>query len=136
MSIQQGLAPFILAAGFIAAGLLIVWVVNRKMDASQADRFGGIGHFLAVLGTFFGFQLRIPEYKHGNDSLPGPVLFSLMFGIYVSLYVLVSTYTQYRKNRDDAQLAQKLIKESVVGFLGSAFVFVLSIVWEFIQCST
>lgn len=137
MPLQQGFAPFTLTAAFITVGLLIQWRVNVKMDATRAIKYERIVSAFTVLGILFGFQLRMSEYLYGEsyfmrtDSFPGPSVILLMFGIYVSFRILVTSYAQYRKNCDDSKLAQKLIQDAVWSFLALSLVFVGAIAMEF-----
>lgn len=139
MPLQQGLAPFVFAAALMVVGLLIAWVFSIRMDASRVKKYERIGNAVAILGFLLGFQFRLSEYLYGEfyfgrtDSLPGPAVIVLMFGLYVSLRVLLTGYTQYRKNRDDEQLAQTLIKEAVGSLVILIALFALAIFMESLQ---
>ncbi|MEA4954550.1 MAG: hypothetical protein VB096_03410 [Pseudoflavonifractor sp.] len=138
MPLQQGVAPFVFVAAFLAVGLLIAWVFSIRMDASRAQIYERIGNAIALLGFLLGFQFRLSEYLYGEshfgrtDSLPGPVVIVLMLGLYVPLRFLVTSYTQYRKNRDDEQLAQTMMKEAIGSFIALIVIFTLTIFMEFL----
>lgn len=142
MLLQQGIAPFVLAAASIAVGLLFTWIPNRRMDASRANTFERIGDIIAVLGIVVGTQLRMFEYLDGEshfgrtDTLPGPAAIVLMACLYLPLRVLVTSYTQYRKDRGNEQRAQKLIKESIANFIALIVMIILTIVLEFLSAGT
>lgn len=138
MPFQQGLGPFIFTAAFMAAGLLIQWVASIRMDASRTEIIERISNAMALLGALLGTQFRTSEYLYGasrfgrTDTLPGPAVIVLMSGIYVSLRVLATSYTQYRKNRGDPELAKKLMKEAVGTLVLLAVIFALAISMEFL----
>lgn len=142
MPLQQGITPFVITAASIAVGLLIAWIPNRRMDASRADTFVRIGDIIAVLGVVVGSQFRMSEYFHGEshfgrtDTLPGPAAIWMMSCLYLPLRVLVTSYTQYRKDRGNEQLAKKLIKESITNFIALIVIITLVIVLEFLSSGT
>ncbi|SMC75308.1 hypothetical protein [Papillibacter cinnamivorans] len=141
MPFQQGLGPFIFAAAFMAISLLIQWAVSRRMDPERAWRYTQFANAGAMFGALFGTQLRTSEYLGGEfyygrtDTLPGPSAIMLMLGIYASLRVLVTSYVQYRKNRDDPELSKKLIKDAVGSLAILSGVFAAGIFMEALQRS-
>lgn len=136
MPLQKGLAPFIFTAVLIVFGLLIEWVCSSRMEPSRANIFARIGNTLALMGVIFGFQFRLSEWLYGEsyfgrtDSLPGPVVIVLMFGLYVSLRILLVNYTQYRKNHVDGEFANQLIKEAFGSFVVLIVLIILAIIME------
>lgn len=141
MPFQQGLGPFIFTAAFMAASLLIQWAVSWRMDPERAWRYTQFANAGALFGIMLGFQARSAEYFGGEfhfgrtDTLPGPSSIMLMIGIYGSLRVLVTSYVQYRKNRDDPELAKKLIKDAAGSLAVLAGVFAAGIAMEALQRS-
>lgn len=141
MPFYQGLGPFVFAAVLMAAGLLIQWVASIRMDASRTEIIERISNAMALLGALLGTQFRTSEYLYGasrfgrTDTLPGPAVIVLMSGIYISLRVLVTSYVQYRKHRDDPELSKKLIKDAVGTLVLLAVIFALAIAMEALQRS-
>jgi hypothetical protein len=123
MLLQQGIMPFVIAAVFMAVGLLIAWISNLKRDTAEAVTYERIGNFIATLGFAFGIafssQFRAPEYVHNGQAgkLPGLEVIVLMMCLYIPLMVLATSYTQYRKDRSNEMAAQKLRKDSIIGLI-------------------